>query len=57
MDHLCYFSPVFVVLSCASVYTLWSPAGKEANAFVLGFLVSNYELVTFSLVSWVRCGT
>ena len=30
---------------------LWSPAGKG-----LSFVMSNWEVVTFPLVSWVRCG-
>ena len=34
------------------ICALWSPAGKG-----LSFVVSNCEFVTFSLVSWVRCGT
>ena len=31
-------------------------AGKELTSW-LSFVVSNCEFVTFSLVSWVRCGT
>ena len=34
---------------------LWSPAGKELTSW-LSFDLSNYEVVTFPLVSWVRCG-
>ena len=45
---------------CASVYdlrqALWSHAGKGLTSW-LSFVVSNCECVTFSLVSWVRCGT
>ena len=42
---------VFVMLSCASVYwyivvTCWERA----------YLLANCEVVTYSLVSWVRCG-
>ena len=62
VDHLCYFCLVFVVLLCTSVYwcldKLWSPAGKELTSW-LSFLMSNCEVVTFPLVSWVRshrCG-
>ena len=43
----------FVMLSCASVY--WSPAGKGPTSW-LSFVMSNCEVVTFPLVSWVRCG-
>ena len=35
---------------------LWSPAGKGLTSW-LSFVVSNCYLVTFPLVSWVRCGT
>ena len=34
---------------------LWSPAGKGLTSW-LSFVVSNCEVVTFSLVYWVRCG-
>ena len=53
MDHLCFFfSLVFVMPLCASVYlslvvTCWDRS--DLLALVCG--------VTFSLVSWVRCGT
>ena len=35
---------------------LWSPAGKGLTSW-LSFVKSNYESVTFHLVSRVRCGT
>ena len=35
---------------------LWSPAGKGLTS-LLSFVMSNCEVVTFSLVSWVRCGS
>ena len=38
------------------ICTLWSPAGKGLTCW-LSFVESNCELVTFPLVSWVRCGT
>ena len=52
MDLLCF------VLSCVSliICALWSPAGKGLTSW-LSFVVSNYEFVTFPLVSLVRCGT
>ena len=34
---------------------LWSPAGKGL-ASLLSFVMLNCDVVTFSLVSWVRCG-
>ena len=38
------------------ICALWSPAGKWLNSF-LSFVVSNCDIVTFPLVSWVKCGT
>ena len=35
---------------------LWSPAGEGLTSW-LSFLMSNCEVVSFPLVSWVRCGT
>ena len=49
------FCLVFAMSLCASVY-MWSPAGKGLTSW-LSFVVSNCEIVTFQLVSWVRCGT
>ena len=37
------------------IFALWSPAGKGLNSWLL-FVMSNCEIVTFPLVSWVRCG-
>ena len=51
MDHLCYFCLVFVMLS---IDALWSPAGKGLTSW-LSFVMSKCEVVTFPLVSWVRC--
>ena len=34
---------------------LWSPAGKGLTSW-LSFVMSDCEVVTFPLVSWVRCG-
>ena len=55
MDHLSYFCLVFVMLSCAFIDVLWSPAGKGLTSWLL-FVMSNSKVVTFPLVSWVRCG-
>ena len=56
MDHLCYFC---LVLLCfhARLFgdTLWSAAGKGLTFWLL-FVMSNCDVVTFPLVSWVRCG-
>ena len=57
MDHLYAISVLF--LSCIRVHlfidALWSPAGKGLTSW-LSFVMSNCEVVTFPLVSWVRCG-
>ena len=37
------------------VNALWSPAGKGLTSW-LSFVMSNCDVVTFPLVSWVRCG-
>ena len=56
MDHLCYFCLVFVMLRARLfVYALWSPAGKGLTSWP-SFVKSIYEVVTFPLVSLVRCG-
>ena len=57
MDFLCV-SVLCLPCLCAHLFicALWSPAGKGLTSWVL-FVVSNCEFVTFSLVSWVRCGT
>ena len=34
---------------------LWSPVGKGGTSWLL-FVMSNCNVVTFPLVSWVRCG-
>ena len=56
MDHLCYFC---LVLLCFHAHlfvdALWSPAGKGLASW-LSFVMSNCDVVTVPLVSWVRCG-
>ena len=56
MDHLCYFC---IVLLCfyarLFVDALWLPAGKGLISW-LTFVASNCDVVTFPLVSLVRCG-
>ena len=55
-DNLCYFC---LVLLCFRVRllidALWSPAGKGLTSW-LSLVMSNCEVVTFPLVSWVGCG-
>ena len=45
------------VISVLRVFVdaLWSPAGKRLT-FLLSFGMSGCVVVTFPLVSWVRCG-
>ena len=45
---ICFRAPLFI-------NALWSPAGKGLTSWLL-FVMSNYEVVTFPLVSWVRFG-
>ena len=58
MDLLWVISVLCLLCLCARLYicALWSPAGKVLTS-LLSFVVSNCELVTIPLVSWVRCGT
>ena len=56
MNHLCYFCLVLLCFrACVFIDALWSPAGKGLISW-LSFVMSYYEVVTFPLVSWVRCG-
>ena len=50
-------SVLYLLCFCALLLidALWSPAGKGLTSWLL-FLMSNGEVVTFPLVSWVRCG-
>ena len=55
MDHICYFC--LGLLCCNArmfVDALWSSAGKGLTSR-LSFVMSNCDVVTFPLVSWVRC--
>ena len=58
MDLLCFCSVLCLLCLCARlvICALWSPAGKGLTSW-LSPVVSNCEVVTFPLVSWVRCGT
>ena len=50
------FLSCFAMLSCTSfIDALWSPAGNGLTSW-LSFVMSNCDVVTLSLVSWVRCG-
>ena len=53
-----FFCPVFAMPLCVCLFicALWSPAWKGLTSW-LSFVMFNCEFVTFSLVSWVRCGT
>ena len=56
VDHLCYFCLVLLCFYARLfVDALWSPAGKGLTSR-LSFVMSNCDVVTFRLVSWVRCG-
>ena len=53
MDHLCYMW-LCLVLLCFHA-SLFVDAGKGLVSW-LSFVMSNCDVVTFPLVSWVRCG-
>ena len=56
MDHSCYFSLVLLFFHAyLFVDALWSPAGKGLTSW-LSFVMNNCDVVTFPLVSWVKCG-
>ena len=65
VDHLCYlclvfyiFAPLLIVvvmLLRQFIAALWSPAGKGLTS-CLSVFMSNCEVVTFPLVSWIRSG-
>ena len=54
---ICVISVLFLLCFRARLFinALWSPAGRGLASW-LSFVMSNYEVVTFPLVSWVRCG-
>ena len=57
MHHLRYFCLVLLCFHARLfVDALWSPAGKGLPSW-LSFVMSNRDVVTFPLVSGVRCGT
>ena len=54
--HLCYFCLVLLCFHARLfVDALWSPAGKGLTSW-LSFVMCTCDVVTFPLVSWVRCG-
>ena len=56
MDYLCYFCLVLLCFHARLfVVALWSPAGKGLTSW-FSFVTSNCDVVSFPLVSWVRCG-
>ena len=44
------------ILTARLIDALWSPAGKGLLTSWLSFVMYNCDVVTFLLVSWVRCG-
>ena len=56
MDQLCHFCLVLLcIYARLFVNALWSLAGKGLTSW-LSFVMSNFDVATFPLVSWVRCG-
>ena len=58
MDLLCFCSVLCLPCLCARLFicAMRSPARKGLTSW-FSFVVSNFEFVTFPLVSWVGCGT
>ena len=55
-DHLRYLCLVLLYFRARMfIDALWSPAWKGLTSWP-SFVMSNCEVVTFPLVSWVRCG-
>ena len=50
-----FLSCLVVLRARLFIDALWSPTGKGLTSW-LSFVMSNCEVVTFPLVSWVRCG-
>ena len=50
-------SVLFLLCFSARLFTdaLWTPAGKRLTSWI-SYVMSYSEVVTFPLVSWVRCG-
>ena len=56
MDQLCYFCLVWLCFHARLfVDTFRSPAGKGLTSWLV-FVMSNCDVVTFPLISWVGCG-
>ena len=49
-------SGLLCLCACLFICAMWSLAGKGLTSW-LSFVVSNCEIVTFPLLSWVRYGT
>ena len=58
MDLLCFLSVLCLLCLCARLFICasWSPAGKGLPSWI-SLVMSYCEVVTFPLISWVRCGT
>ena len=57
MDLFFFISVLFLLYFRAHLFVdaLWSPVGEELTSWH-SFVMSNCEVVTFSLVFWVGCG-
>ena len=56
MDYLCYFCLVLLFFHASLfVDALWLPDWKGLTSW-LSFVMSNCDVVTFPLISWVRRG-
>ena len=56
MDHLCFLCLVLLCFHARLfIDALWSSVGKGLTSW-LSFVMSNCEVVTFTLVFLVKCG-
>ena len=56
MDHLCYFCLVLLCFHARLFVDAFCLPTRKGLTSWLSFVMSNCEIVTFPLVSWVRCG-
>ena len=56
MDHLCFLSHVFLMLSHLFIAAMWSPAWKQLTSWLLLVMFIVFLLLSH-VASWVRCGT
>ena len=56
MDHLCYFCLVLLCFHARLFDDVLGSPARKGLTYWSPFVVSNCDVVTFQMVSWVRCG-